>query len=131
MRACLHDAGLPSIYSDRAYARKGCAMHRSTAHATNHLFQHPKGVVYRRIIVGEGHEIVGRALKQQSTLRTSPGHGPRNVLAGVMEEAHFRHTPDAAQHVRVAVPQIMQPVQQSSPHAMEVGANSFLAEDLE
>src|SRR5216117_866092 len=51
--------------------------------------------VDRPWIVRQRHEIVRRALEQQSPRGTTPRHLARNTLAGVVQEAHLRDTAHA------------------------------------
>ena len=54
--------------------------------------QRGEGTVHRALVVRQGHEVVGRALEQETALRGLQRHGAREILARVMQETHLGDT---------------------------------------
>ena len=103
-------------------------MHRSAVHVVEHLLEHREALIHDRRIVGQGHEVVGGALEQESARSAPPGDRSGRVLAGVVEEAHFRDAADAADHLRIAALQGVQAVQ-PTPDAWGTAPRPATADD--
>src|SRR5512143_3432832 len=104
---------------------------RRTLRRLQDLLQDSEGERNVRGAVGEGHEVVGGALEQQSPSGAARRHRPGDVLVHVVEEAHLGHSPDAGEDMAVVVLQAMQSMQQLGADLVQVRADLLALEHLQ
>src|SRR2546428_6709858 len=73
----------------------------------------------------QGHEVVRGPLEQDAPRRASPGDGPRDVIARVVEEAHLGHPAHPRNGAGMLALQAVQPVR-SEEHTSELQSRSDL-----
>src|SRR2546430_17300935 len=73
--------------------------------ASQHLVQDAERLVHRLLVVRHGHEVVRRALEEESPRRAGPRHLTREILAREMQKAHLRNPTHARHHLAVLVVQ--------------------------
>lgn len=82
---------------------QGVVQRSTLPHLLEYLRDHAEAVIHGRCVVGEGHEVIGRALEQQAPRRAPTGNCSSNVFVWVVEKAHFRDAADAHDEVRILV----------------------------